>query len=218
MSRTPGTDRVFLRNIQLTLTVGFDCWHRPKPQPVLLSVFMLTDVGPAAEGDDIALTINYGAVCKALVDSLSKLSYTTLARFASEAGSICLRVGGCTAVEVVAHLPKALLQAESIDGGITVRLEVKKMGEDQLTSLPTLVMKTRLSCVIGVHPHERAAKQPIVLSLTSRSYNLWEIDDFQKWFSKLFDVSSLDLSSRLWHYLLWHTRKLKNHPIEPWRP
>ena len=215
MTPTPGTDRVFLRNIQFSLTVGFDCWHRPKPQPVLLSVFMLTDVGPAAEGDDIALTIDYGAVYRALVDSLSKLSHTTLAIFAREAGQICLRVGGCKAAEVVAHLPKALLQAESIDGGITVRLEVKKMGEDQLISLPTLVMKTRLSCIIGVNPHERAAKQPIILSLTSASYRLWEVDDFQKWFNKLFDVS---YKIRLWHYLLCDPRKSKNHPIEPWRP
>jgi FolB domain-containing protein len=188
--RTSEKDRVFLQNIKLTATVGRDRWHQTKPQPVLLSVCMFTDVSLAAEKDDVIHTIDYGAVCRALVEPLSNSTYPRIAELAAEVGEICLDVAGCRKVEATVRLPKAFLHAECKDGGITIRMEVNKTADGRTSRLQRdLLVVTQVSCIIGVNPHERKAKQPVILRLSTTSDFFEAVTDFQSTFSLLFSVS-----------------------------
>ena len=213
----PGTDLLTLRNIKLTASVGVDCWQRIKPQPVLLSVSLHTDVHVAAETDHVDDTIDYGKVYRHLTNILSESSHPKLLAFAEEASKICLNAEGCEVVDVVAQLPKALLQADGPDGGVSIRLEVRRPAEGQRQTSCSLSMKVRLHCIIGVNAHERNAKQPIILTLTSKSDTLCEVTDFQGWFRELFEVR-LPKASRVSGLLTRITRALSARPIIPWRP
>jgi dihydroneopterin aldolase len=151
-------------------------------------VSFLADVALAAEKDDVAHTIDYGAVYRALVSSLSNSTFPTLKGFAEEASRICPRATDFPNVETTVCLPKALLHAENTDGGVTMRLETNYFADGVYgSSREEFSVKARLFCVIGVNPHEREAKQPIGLSLYSDDFGT--VTDFQQLFSPLFDVS-----------------------------
>jgi dihydroneopterin aldolase len=116
-------------------------------------------------------TIDYGAVYRALVDRLSKFEARNISEFACEAGLTCLDLEVCREVEIEVRLPKGHLQSEHIDGGgFTLRMVMKRTSTGNKDDITEAVLKTQLSCVIGVNPHEREAKQPIILTFSSPSH------------------------------------------------
>jgi dihydroneopterin aldolase/2-amino-4-hydroxy-6-hydroxymethyldihydropteridine diphosphokinase/dihydropteroate synthase len=160
-------DIIFLRNVRITATVGLDCWHRDKPQPVLISTSLYADVRVAGDSDNVLDTIHYGNVYKALAGALSNSKYKTLQSCTEEVCQICLRVGGGDKVCATVILPKGLLRTEGEDGGIGMRLNMAKNSDGSMAiqSQTLLVKNLRLYCVLGVNPHERKDKQLVVINL-----------------------------------------------------
>jgi FolB domain-containing protein len=189
------TDIIFLRNARFTATVGRDCWHRDKPQPVLVSVWLYTDTGVAERSDDVKDTINYGTLYKALDEGLSGSWSSTLNNVACHVGDLALRESNSQKVRAAVVLPKALLRVEGNDGGIEMRVGVLKDlgGLSSIESRTLFVKNLHLYCILGVNPHERGEKQLVIINLElpasdTRSSSSIQEDDYQRKFVPLIEV------------------------------
>lgn len=66
-------------------------------------------------------------------------------------------------VEVTVELPRALLHAQSVVYGAT-------FGAGEVRSLKMEIRDLRVSCIIGLHPHERKEKQRLEVDLVIEPY------------------------------------------------
>ena len=154
------TDRVILRRIPFSVTVGLDAWGRHKPQPVLLSLEIPYDFQKAAVTDDVSQTLDYGKLYKSLTNKLVDPSEST-AELALRIRDVIQPVEFFQANVV---LPKGNLRA---DGGLHFAFEFRA-GE---SPRETVVMQNlsikgiRCPCIVGVNPHEREVKQIVVVNI-----------------------------------------------------
>ncbi|KAF1981928.1 FolB-domain-containing protein, partial [Aulographum hederae CBS 113979] len=149
-----------------------DQWHRANyPQPASIDCRIRTSIAEAGKSDDVANTVNYGTLSKAIhkLAAYSK-SFDDLKAFAEALCKTASETAGndthkdC-AVEVTVTLPQALILGE----GFGIQLKQDKSGKEdalQTQSLHAFVRSLRVACVIGINPHERVEKQPVVLDLT----------------------------------------------------
>ena len=154
------SDIISIRNAAILATVGKDCWHRDKAQRVSISLRLKTSIVIAGENDDVLETIDYGKIYKAVVDSLDGSKHPNLDVFTREAARIALKTGRGNSVHATVVLPSALLQADGV--GFEVQLFE---GGDTFDSTALFVKDLKLPCVIGVNPHERQAKQLVIVNL-----------------------------------------------------
>jgi dihydroneopterin aldolase len=60
-------DKVIIRDLALDTIVGLYEWERAVKQRLLIDVDMATDIRQAAVDDDLQYTIDYSAVCAAII-------------------------------------------------------------------------------------------------------------------------------------------------------
>lgn len=60
-------DIVYIQGLRIYTLIGIHDWERTRPQPVVIDLEMGTDIRPAAQGEDIALALDYDAVSKRLI-------------------------------------------------------------------------------------------------------------------------------------------------------
>ena len=61
-------DTVFIRELRIDTLIGIHDYERQGRQPIVLDIDMAWDNRPAAQGDDIALTLDYQKVSERLID------------------------------------------------------------------------------------------------------------------------------------------------------
>lgn len=61
-------DIIFLRGLHIETVIGIYDWEREIRQTIVLDLEMGTDITPAAATDDIALTLDYGAVSSRVIE------------------------------------------------------------------------------------------------------------------------------------------------------
>ena len=179
------SDIVSIRNAAMFATVGKDCWHRDKAQRVLISLRLKTSIVIAGENDDVLKTINYGTVYKAVADSMEGSKHPNLTAFTRKAAGIALKTGGGKCVHATVVLPNALLQA----GGVGFEMQILK-DVDTPDSNVAFVKDLTIPCVIGVNPHERQAKQLVIVSLKFYDFIEEEESDYQSSLKKIQEVGN----------------------------
>lgn len=186
------SDIISIRNAAILATVGKDCWHRDKAQRVLVSLRLKTSIAIAGENDDVLKTIDYGKVYKAVVDSMDGSKHPNLDAFTREAAYVALNTVGEHCFHATVVLPNALLQA----GGVGFEIQVSE-NADIPDSTALFVKDLKLPCVIGVNPHERQAKQLVIVNL--RFYNVIEevFSDYQSSLKSIQEVSNLHSTTTL---------------------
>lgn len=175
------SDTIYLRNFNLTATVGPDRWHRAgKSQPVILSVRLAYNIRDAAATDDVVKTIDYGSLCKHLTQYVQATEreskgWKTLYEFAGGVGKEAvgkamemgpsfykgLEAEAQVTAQVEVVLPKGALRVE---GGVGLGLEMRG-GQVAKESVEMMVRDLRVPCIIGVNKHERLEKQTVVVGL-----------------------------------------------------
>lgn len=188
-------DMIFIKDVAIRAIIGLDCWHRPKPQPVLVAVrFPTSKVADAARTDNVADTIDYSPVYKAILSVAAETDeFRTLSEFAGRLGSRVLpllKAQGVFEVHVRARLPKAVRQAE----GVQIMMDMEAQREtatEKVSGSVRLVEKyavkgLRVECVIGAGAIERTEKQPVVMDLELRGLpedsqvgGTWNLADWQ---------------------------------------
>jgi 7,8-dihydroneopterin aldolase/epimerase/oxygenase len=100
----PGTaDRIELRGLRVLARVGVLPFEQSQDQPVEIDVDLVADLRAAGASDDLADTIDYGAVCAAIEeDAVRAAPVALLERLAARVAEVALGLDDrITAVDVV---------------------------------------------------------------------------------------------------------------------
>jgi dihydroneopterin aldolase len=178
-------DLITIRDMRLHASVGPDRWGKPRAQPVSLSLWLggaAQFLARAGRSDDLAHTLNYGAVYKAVRGALDahESAFASLSALALKAVNTVLATAMpeptselLPFARVVARAHNQFLRADGLE--VDVRTGTRTgnsdaaAGGDVWWKIAHTIRNVRLHALIGVNPPERAAKQPVVVSVTLHS-------------------------------------------------
>ncbi|KAJ8489163.1 hypothetical protein ONZ45_g13685 [Pleurotus djamor] len=156
-------DKVFVDTLQLSGTVGKDCWGRLKPQQVTISIYLHLKplfLDRAGLSDDVRDSVHYGHLTKSITnivqsDTAAFKSVDDLARALVKEAS---KLAGDAAVEVrlIIGLPKFILMANGFE------VDWTSSSTERTVSVKDLI----LYVIIGVNPPEREAKQRVIVNIS----------------------------------------------------
>ena len=204
---TPGSpDVVSIRALTLTTPIGPDIWYRNRPQPVIVSLALYTDISKSGATDDVGASIHYGNLTKAVSTHITDSTSDNLVEFVDSLAECCFVKGGAgEKIKIVAELPEALTMAEGV--GIEAyrqRFPQDSVREGEIDQIPGFgdgffIRNLRVACIIGVNEPERKEKQVVVVNL-----RLWDIDaKFAVGYRKLVQaVTEVRASSPYFHITL----------------
>ncbi|KAF8472824.1 Dihydroneopterin aldolase-domain-containing protein [Kalaharituber pfeilii] len=165
-------DIVSVRALTLTTHIGHDVWYRNRPQPIIVSLSLYTDISKAGTTDDLGSSIHYGTLTKAVSSHITEGSSDNLLDFVNGVAECCFLKGDAEdKVKIIAELPEALTMAEGV--GIEVYRQRYSKGprsEGDIGAVPgfgdaLFVRNLRVPCIIGVNDPERTEKQIVVVNL-----------------------------------------------------
>lgn len=124
-------DRILIRDLLVRGVIGVNEDERMRPQDILINVEMLTDTRAAGASDDLADTVDYGAVSKEIVALVEGSRYLLVERLAEEIARLCLAREGVQGVRVRVEKPRALRYGRSVG----VEIERMRGGEDRINRI-----------------------------------------------------------------------------------
>lgn len=163
-------DKVILKGIKFDAEVGLDLWHRPgKTQPVELEVHLTPPGGleAAAQEDNVAYTIDYGKLYKALKAAVFNGKFESITQLYQ---GVRASLPETTSWFISLTLPKAILDANN-------GLQMTWNGQVEAGGLPSvtqalLIREIECRCIIGVNSHERLERQSLQISIS-----IWGIEN-----------------------------------------
>jgi len=167
------------------------------------------------------LGVNYSSVSKAVYALLHSRAWSHPTQILDAAASVTLSLPAVKSASMSARLPRALLHAQSAIYARTYTNPSptpKETTVDKCTKGPldATIEDLRLSCVIGLHPHERAEKQRLEVDITSRNVA-------DGWSHKAVADCALEVSNQLQYtvyadiylvpreILIWHAGESRRH-------
>lgn len=114
------TDTVALKGITARGYHGVLAFERELGQTFVVDVDMTVDVGPAAEADDLRLTVDYGAVASAVVEIIAGPAFDLIETLAVRIASRVKQFDGVGQVRVAVHKPYAPVTELFSDVVVTV--------------------------------------------------------------------------------------------------
>jgi 7,8-dihydroneopterin aldolase/epimerase/oxygenase len=93
-------DTITIHELEIFFCVGVSDVERAKPQRLLLTLDISQDVGVAADKDDLRWTIDYGAVCRRLVEYGQGRSWHLIETLAVDIADVLRYEFGAVAVTV----------------------------------------------------------------------------------------------------------------------
>lgn len=101
-------DQIFIRDLGIECIVGVLPHERTTPQRVLVNIALDCDLTRAGASDDLADTVDYAALAKAIVCVVQGSSCQLIERLAQLVADTCLRFAGVAGVTVTIDKPGAL--------------------------------------------------------------------------------------------------------------
>ncbi|KAK6517158.1 trifunctional dihydropteroate synthetase [Arthrobotrys conoides] len=155
-------DFIAVNELALPAVVGLDGWHKPKLQPLLVSLRIKTSVGLAGSTDHLIHSINYGTVCKKALEIVQKSQFVSLEHLAE---TLAAKVLGDELrgqwVYVKVEQPKTLLRADSAALEIVRRKDGVQETQDKV-----YIKNLRIATIIGINDCERLERQQVIVNLT----------------------------------------------------
>jgi 7,8-dihydroneopterin aldolase/epimerase/oxygenase len=96
-------DKVIIRDLALETIVGLYPWERAVKQTLLVDVDMATDIRQAAADDDLQYTVDYSAVCEAIVVLADEGKYQLIETLAENIAAMVLRDFSVLWLRVAVH-------------------------------------------------------------------------------------------------------------------
>jgi dihydroneopterin aldolase len=115
-----GLDRVAVRGIAARGFHGVFDFEKQDGQTFAVDVVLGVDTRPAAASDDLADTVDYGAVAAAVVAEIEGPSLDLVETLAQRVADACLAFDGVGAVEVAVHKPEAPVGVPFSDVVVTI--------------------------------------------------------------------------------------------------
>jgi dihydroneopterin aldolase len=114
------TDRVVLRGLRGRGRHGVFPREREEGQPFIIDVALGIDARKAAASDDLADTVDYGAVAKRVVEVVEGEPVNLIETLAQRIADLCLDEPAVLDVEVTVHKPDAPITVSFDDVTVTV--------------------------------------------------------------------------------------------------
>ncbi len=111
---TTNGDRILIRNLRLRGILGLNDWEREKRQDILVNLEIAADLSASGGSDDVADTLNYRSVTKAVIALVESSSYYLVEALAAEIARIVVVDFGASRVRVRVEKPGALRFADSV--------------------------------------------------------------------------------------------------------
>lgn len=122
-SRSEGarvSDRVTLRGLRARGRHGCLPAERELGQEFIVDVALGLDIRPAAAGDDLSRTVDYGALADRLVAVVEGEPVNLIETLAERLAACCLDVAQVEDVEVTVHKPNAPIPHPFTDVAVTI--------------------------------------------------------------------------------------------------
>ena len=94
------SDLISIESLRINCIIGCLPEERKTPQDILVSVSLETDTSPAADADDLGLTIDYHALAQRLTRFAQSHPFRLIETMAERMAEICLTTTRATAVTV----------------------------------------------------------------------------------------------------------------------
>jgi dihydroneopterin aldolase len=120
MAASGPTDRITLTGLRARGFHGVFPHEREQGQTFLVDVVLTVDTGPAAASDELADTVDYGAIADAIVAQVEGEPRNLIESLADRIAQSCLEHAGVHRVEVTVHKPDAPITAHFEDVAVTV--------------------------------------------------------------------------------------------------
>ena len=112
------TDKVLITDLLLRTIIGINDEERVNHQDVVINIEMHADLRAAGVSDDIANTVNYRTIAKAVIALVENSAFYLVEKMAEEIAAICLTDPLVTRAIVTVEKPGALRFARTV--GVTV--------------------------------------------------------------------------------------------------
>ena len=114
------TDRIALTGLRVRGQHGVLPSERRAGQDFVVDVSLDLDLAPAALSDDVADTVDYGALAEELAAVIRGEPVNLLETLASRLSDVCLADARVAAATVTVHKPQAQIQLNFLDVSVTV--------------------------------------------------------------------------------------------------
>jgi D-erythro-7,8-dihydroneopterin triphosphate epimerase len=120
----PELDRILIKDLLLRGIIGLNDWEREKKQDILINMTLFADLRAAGKSDDIADSLNYRTITKAIITLVEEESeFHTVEALAAAIARIAI-AHGAPRVIVRVEKPGALRFAASVG------VEIERTRED----------------------------------------------------------------------------------------
>ena len=107
-------DRILIRDLLLRGVIGLNEWERTQQQDILINMTIFTDLHDAGRTDDVAKTLNYRSITKAIIAMVESSSFFLVEALATEIARLALVDFGALRIVVRVEKPGALRFANSV--------------------------------------------------------------------------------------------------------
>lgn len=115
-----GQDKILIKDLLLRGIVGINDWERKDKQDILINMTLYTELRAAGRSDDIADTLNYRTIAKAVIAYVEESAHYTVEALATQIARIAVEHGAERAI-VRVEKPGALRFAASV--GVEIERE-----------------------------------------------------------------------------------------------
>ena len=107
-------DRIFLRDLRLSCTIGVNDWEREVQQTVTIDLDLELDLAEAGRKDDLNLTADYKVVRDRIETIVAQSSFFLIEALAERIAEACLAEPGVQRVRVCVEKPGALRATRTV--------------------------------------------------------------------------------------------------------
>ena len=117
------SDRIHVRDLRLQTILGVHDWERESPREVVVNLVLEADLSAAARTDELAETVDYGEVSRAVGAHVAGARFQLIEALAQSIGAVVLGTQPrVAAVTVTVDKPGAVPEAR----GVAVELRVTR--------------------------------------------------------------------------------------------
>ena len=114
-------DRILIRDLRVRGIIGLNDWEREKEQDILINLTLEVDCRAAGASDDVADTLNYRTLTKAVIAYAETSAHYLVEALAAGIARICLVDFAAERAVVRVEKPGALRFADSVGVEISRR-------------------------------------------------------------------------------------------------
>jgi dihydroneopterin aldolase len=115
------TDQLAVRGIEVHAHHGVFDFERRDGQVFVVDLLLGVDTAPAAAGDDLALTVDYGSLVDSVRSAVESDPVDLIETLAQRIAGVCLQQDLVEWAEITVHKPNAPIPTTFADVALTIR-------------------------------------------------------------------------------------------------